>query len=76
MIFRALYRSKLRRLFGEFVPEDAITEVMSSISEWSAFKLLMPFRIGATPVKHSKAMTELQRTIERSLAAEDRHRAF
>lgn len=76
MIFRALYTSKLRRLFGEFVAENAIMDVVSSISEWKAFKLLMPFRVESTAMTHAEAMAELKRTIDRSLDEQDNRRAF
>jgi len=42
MIFRWLYKRKVTRLFGRFVPESTIKDVTESLSEWESLKLLLP----------------------------------
>lgn len=45
MIFRRLYRRKLLRLFGPFMDASgilAIERIASELSEWQAFKALVP----------------------------------
>jgi len=53
MIFRWLYKRRLTRLFGPFIPEDTMEKIADSFSEWESFKLLLPRAINRlffTPV--------------------------
>jgi len=76
MVFRALYRNKLRRLFGEFVPEHTITEIMGNTSEWQALKALLPFQVGTSGTTRAEAIAEVQRILSQSVVAKEKRGAF
>jgi hypothetical protein len=42
MIFRWLYKRRITRLFGRFIPEQGISKIFDPLSEWESFKLLLP----------------------------------
>ena len=82
MIFRWLYKRRVTRLFGRFVPEHAIKELTEHLSEWESFKLMLPRAINRlffTPVMSDiDALQTLQRMIHDALrdapdVAEDKH---
>jgi hypothetical protein len=53
MIFRRLYKRSVTRAFGGFIPEQRVSEILSGLSEWESFKLLLPraiYRLFFTPV--------------------------
>lgn len=53
MILRRLYKRRVTRVFGRFIPEQRINEITDSLSEWESFKLLLPRQISRlffTPV--------------------------
>ena len=64
MIFRALYKNKVRRLFGEFVPDAALEQIVGDLSEWQALRGLLP-----SGGSREEAIIEVQRRIQRALAA-------
>ena len=42
MIFRSIYRRRVRFLFGQFMDEKALDRLTSRFSEWSCFIQLLP----------------------------------
>lgn len=84
MVFRRLYKRRVTRVFGRFIPEQRINELTDRLSEWQSFKLLLPrpvYRLFFTPVmSESDALQTLQKMILDVLrdapdAAEDKRRA-
>jgi hypothetical protein len=76
MVFRALYRNRLRRLFGQFVSEEAITEILGNTSEWEALRALLPLQTGSRATSRAEAIVEVQRLIEGASAAKEKRGAF
>jgi len=84
MIFRRLYKRSVTQVFGRFIPEQRINEILSGLSEWESFKLLLPrpiYRLFFTPVMSEiDALQTLQKMIRDVLrdapdAAEDKRGA-
>lgn len=81
MIFRWLYKRRLTRTFGPFIPGHKIREITGGFSEWESFKLFLPRairRIFFPPVMSEiDALQALQKMIQDALrdapVAEDKH---
>jgi hypothetical protein len=71
MIFRWLYKRKMTRAFGRFVPENTINDLTAGQSEWQSFKSLLPSAISrpfSTPVMSDHdALQTLQKLIRDTL---------
>ena len=42
MIFRNIQRRRVRRVFGKFLSDEGLDKVMSELSEWNCFLLILP----------------------------------
>ena len=72
MIFRWLYRRQVVGAFGQFLSPVAIDKVMTELTEFACFKLLLPMpirRFLLTPAMTERAaLLELQRMASEALA--------
>ena len=70
MIFRWLYKRRIARLFGPFVPEDTINTIMKitdSLSEWESFKLLLPRAINRLFFTPAMSETDALQTLQKMI---------
>jgi hypothetical protein len=67
LLFRALYKRRLRQAFGQFLDKEKIELVMAELSEWSCFKLVLPrivFRyLFKTAMTDAEAVSKLRQMI-------------
>lgn len=45
MIFRALYRRKLKAMFGQILADEQLEKALGQMSEWTYCKLVLPRRL-------------------------------
>jgi hypothetical protein len=67
MIFRWLYKRRVTRVFGLFVPERAIKEIIDHLSEWESFKLLLPLAVCRLFFAPVMSDVEALRTVQKML---------
>lgn len=63
VIFRALYRRRLKAVFGQFLADEQLEKALGQMSEWTYCKLVLPrrlVRLFAPPkMTEAEALTKL-----------------
>ena len=65
MIFKMLFVYKLKRRFGPYMTESDFKKISNSMTEWQAFKHLLPIK--SEVMNKTEARNELRRAIAESL---------
>jgi hypothetical protein len=61
VIFRYLYKRRLRAAFGQFIEKPKLEKLADGISEWQALKLLPPARWLCSGEEKIAALSEVAR---------------
>ena len=76
VIFRHLYKRRVIRVFSPYAAPEKLEPIFADLSEWQAFKLLLPSAFKGllySQASRTAALVELQRMMSKALRdAEDR----
>ena len=74
MLFKTLFRWRMRQLFGRHIPEETLNELLGPTTEWAAFCVLTgwrnPFR-RRDVAKDVRTIRQLQEFIQKILAEQE-----
>lgn len=78
MLFKTLFRWRMRELFGAHIPEETLNEILKPTTEWAAFCVLTgwrnPFR-RRDRAKDLRTIAELQAFIQNLIAEQEAQEA-